>query len=126
VSSGNAFWCNTIAQFILENGAEEFTHAISKSGELQTSLRFLVIGRLEKFTSEAQLVAKYAAIIGDEFNESTLMHILPVKMKAMLIGSMDALAEHGFVQQMEESPERVWCFLNSLIKETLYELTPPR
>ena len=37
-----------------------------------------------------------------------------------------ALMERGFIHCVEEQPENVFNFQNTLIKKTLYQLTPPR
>ena len=80
ISSGNTFWCKTIANFILENGDEEFTHTVNMKTSISNSLQYLVVCLLEKLTPEQQIVAKYASIIGYEFNEVVLCAVLPPKL----------------------------------------------
>ena len=80
ISSGNAFWCKTIANFILEHGDEEFTHTIKMKTNISNSLQYLVLCLLEKLSPEQQIVAKYASIIGYEFTEIVLSSVLPAKL----------------------------------------------
>lgn len=84
ISSGNAFWCRTIANFILENGDEEFVDAVTMKASISNSLQFLVVCLFEKLTPEQQMVAKYASIIGHEFNDTVLKAVLPAKLLSVL------------------------------------------
>lgn len=84
ISSGNAFWCRTIANFILENGDEEFVDAVTMKAGISNSLQFLVVCLFEKLTPEQQMVAKYASIIGHEFNDTVLKAVLPAKLLSVL------------------------------------------
>lgn len=84
ISSGNAFWCRTIANFILENGDEEFVDAVTMKASISNSLQFLVVCLFEKLTPEQQMVAKYASIIGHEFHDTVLKAVLPAKLLSVL------------------------------------------
>jgi predicted ATPase len=84
ISSGNAFWCKTIANFISENGDEEFMDAIKIKANITNSLQYLVVCLFEKLSSEQQMVAKYASIIGHEFNDTVLRAVLPTKPLSIL------------------------------------------
>ena len=84
ISSGNAFWCRTIINFILENGDEEFVDAVRMKASISNSLQFLVVCLFEKLTPEQQMVAKYASIIGHEFHDTVLKAVLPAKLLSVL------------------------------------------
>lgn len=84
ISSGNAFWCKTIANFISENGDEEFMDAIKIKANITNSLQYLVVCLFEKLSAEQQMVAKYASIIGHEFNDTVLRAVLPSKPLSVL------------------------------------------
>jgi predicted ATPase len=94
---GNAFWCKTIANFIVENGDEAFINQTNMKLNISNSLQYLVMCLLEKLTSNQQLVAKYASIIGYEFNQTVLAAVLPVKLHPILNELLEALMEHGYV-----------------------------
>ena len=126
VSSGNAYWCKAIANFIKERGVKELEDAIQKGDSPHQALKVLILMRMEKLEVDQQLVLKNAAIIGDEFSERMLQHVLPQRIQPILLDSLDLLAEHGFIFCVEEFPETVFAFQNELIRETLYELMPPR
>ena len=126
VSSGNAYWCKAIANFIKERGVKELEDAIQKGDSPHNALKVLILLRMEKLDVDQQLVLKDAAIIGDEFSERMLKHVLPARIQASLDESVDLLAEHGFIFCVEEYPEAIYAFQNELIRETLYELMPPR
>jgi hypothetical protein len=126
VSSGNAYWCKAIANFIKERGVKELEDAIQKGDSPHQALKVLILMRMEKLDVDHQMVLKNAAIIGDEFSVSMLLHVLPARIQAVLHESLDLLAEHGFIFCMEEHPEVIFSFQNELIRETLYELMPPR
>jgi len=55
-----------------------------------------------------------------------LLHVLPARIQSSLPESLDLLAENGFIFCVEELPEPIFAFQNELIRETLYELMPPR
>lgn len=65
VSSGNAFWCKAIANFIKERGVKELEKATEGDNHnRQNSLKQLILLRMEKLNVDQQLVLKHAAIIG--------------------------------------------------------------
>ena len=120
VSSGNAYWCKIIANFIIENGMER----VKKENYLENSLQFLMFCRLDRFTSVQQLVAKTASIIGFEF---TLSVISAIVKNTSLISSLEALEEHGFiVNKGNHDNDLVFHFKNEKIRSMLYEITPKR
>lgn len=127
VSSGNAFWCKAIANFINERGVKELEKA-TEGGDAsrQNSLKQLIILRMEKLVIDTQLVLKHASILGDEFSENMLESVIPEKLKPVLSESLDSLVEHGFILCIEEYPQLIFGFQNQLIRQTVYELTPPR
>ena len=126
VSSGNAFWVKSIANFIKERGIKELEETTKQGVSPQNSLKVLILMRMEKLNLDYQLVLKHASIIGDEFSEPMLAHVLPQKLKASLHESLASLAEHGFILCVEEYPLQIFGFQNQLIRQTLYELIPPR
>ena len=91
ISSGNAFWCKTISNFILENGDEEFVDAVTMKASINNSLQYLIVCLFEKLTPEQQMVAKYASIIGHEFHDAVLKAVLPVKLLAVLREVLEGL-----------------------------------
>ena len=60
-SSGNAFWARAIANFIMEYGPEEF---LQNNNNRNNALTTLIVCRLEKLTTEQQVVLKNAAVVG--------------------------------------------------------------
>ncbi|RYH27847.1 hypothetical protein EON65_12990 [archaeon] len=125
VSSGNAFWCKAIASFIKERGVQALEKA-AEDGSRINSLKQLILLRMEKLDVDQQLVLKHASIIGDEFSEKMLEAVLPRHIRPKLAESTELLVEHGFVLCIQESPQLIFGFQNDLIRETVYELTPPR
>jgi class 3 adenylate cyclase len=125
VSSGNAFWCKAIANFINERGIKELEKATEGEGR-ESSLKHLIILRMEKLTMDHQLVLKHASILGDEFSENMLEAVLPEKLRPTISESLDSLVEHGFIFCLEEFPQCIFAFQNQLIQQTVMELTPPR
>ena len=65
--------------------------AIKIKANITNSLQYLVVCLFEKLNSEQQMVAKYASIIGHEFNDTVLRAVLPSKplsvLKEILEGS---------------------------------------
>jgi hypothetical protein len=55
-----------------------------------------------------------------------LAAVLPARLKVGLSLSLQQLAEEGMIVCIEEHPVAVYFFENNLIKETLYDLMPPR
>eukprot|EP00595_Chromulina_sp_UTEXLB2642_P002031 CAMPEP_0196762888 /NCGR_PEP_ID=MMETSP1095-20130614/3036_1 /TAXON_ID=96789 ORGANISM="Chromulina nebulosa, Strain UTEXLB2642" /NCGR_SAMPLE_ID=MMETSP1095 /ASSEMBLY_ACC=CAM_ASM_000446 /LENGTH=926 /DNA_ID=CAMNT_0042114981 /DNA_START=2722 /DNA_END=5503 /DNA_ORIENTATION=+ len=125
VTNGNAFWCKAIARFIRENGIDEYSRTIVRRGGNNTSLRALILNRIDKLSSEQQTVAKLASIIGDEFSLNLLTVILSNKIGAHLTQSLEALQQNGLVYCVDESNEVIFSFQNQLIRNTIYDLTPP-
>jgi hypothetical protein len=125
VSSGNAFWCKMIANFIKERGIKEFEKT-AEGDSRQNSLKQLILLRMEKLSVDTQLIVRHAAIIGDEFSEKMLVAVLPEKHKAGATNALESLVEHGFITCIEEYPIAIFGFENQFIRQTVFELTPPR
>jgi hypothetical protein len=125
VSSGNAFWCKTIASFIAERGVKALEKATEHENRIN-SLKQLILLRMEKLDVDIQLILKHASIIGDEFSERMLKAVLPDKLKTNLGESTELLVEHGFLFCIAEYPQFIFGFQNNLIRQTVSELTPPR
>ena len=176
VSNGNAFWCKSIAEFIVERGVSDFMRSIESandvlSGEItpgpsvhtgvhhmktlgtsqmdlnesqssptgmaldttaakeqlqQNPLYVLVICRLEKLSSFLQIIIKYAAIIGPEFNSRTLQNILPNSFSKNIDKSLELLLESSFILSAgHDGINHIYVFQNYLIRNALYDLTPP-
>ena len=122
ISSGNAFWCKSIAHFIKERGMSDL-ETFLKEGKLQA----LILLRIEQLSTEQQLVLKYASVIGSEFSETMLAAILPLHLVQNVSQSLESLVEHSFIYLIEElSGISVFAFQNQLILSTLYDLMPPR
>jgi class 3 adenylate cyclase len=125
VSSGNAYWCKAIANFIKERGVKELEKATAGDSK-QNSLKQLILLRMEKLTVDQQLLLKCASIIADEFSVKMLQALLPEKLRASVPEMMKALAEHGFIVHVSEGENAIYAFDNLLIQQTISELTPPR
>ena len=120
VSSGNAFWCKIVANFIIENGIEK----AKDENYLSNSLQFLMFCRLDKFSSVEQLVAKTASIIGFQFSLSVLSKIVK---SPLLISCLEALQDHGFIfSNGFDGIDYIFQFQNEKIRSMLYEITPKR
>ena len=120
VSSGNAFWCKIVANFIIENGIEK----AKDENYLSNSLQFLMFCRLDKFSSVEQLVAKTASIIGFQFSLSVLSKIVK---SPLLIPCLEALQDHGFIfSNGFDGIDYIFQFQNEKIRSMLYEITPKR
>jgi predicted ATPase len=120
VSSGNAFWCKIVANFIIENGIEK----AKDENYLSNSLQFLMFCRLDKFSSVEQLVAKTASIIGFQFSLSVLSKIVK---SPLLIPCLEALQDHGFIFcNGFDGIDYNFQFQNEKIRIMLYEITPKR
>ena len=153
ISNGNPFWCKSIADFVMDQGIEEFMKSIAqvkkKEEEIEdvggpgkkkskgtkkkveedqsNPLHVLVICRFEKLTQALQIVIKHACIIGSEFDIPTLEACLPKAASKDVEGSVELLLESSFILAVdvgEEAP--VFVFQNNLIRDALYLLTPPR
>ena len=58
--------------------------AIKIKANITNSLQYLVVCLFEKLSAEQQMVAKYASIIGHEFNDTVLRAVLPSKPLSVL------------------------------------------
>ena len=125
ITSGNAYWCKAIAEFIKDRGADALFAAVSDRRSRQNPLKQLVLVHFETHTSEFQIITKHASIIGVEFHEVLLQAIVPKKLRSTLAAALDKLVEKRFLQCVDPQ-DRTFSFPNQLIQTTLYELTPPR
>lgn len=125
VSSGNAFWCKEIANFIKERGVKELEKTTQQESPA-SALKVLILMRMEKLDVDQQVVLKHASIIGDEFSDRMLATLLPPRLQPDVNELLDSLAEEGFIFCLVEGDESIFGFQNQLIRDTLYELMPPR
>lgn len=126
VSSGNPFWCTTIANFIKDRGLSELEEARKKSDtDSQSILKMLVVCRLDHLTVDELIVLKHASIIGYDFTYKLLQSIVPHKVYKNLDKYTGILVEQGFIRCFEEVPELRFCFANQVFQTTLYNLTLP-
>lgn len=125
VSSGNAFWCRTIATGIAEMGMTELEEAVGRSETRNNSLKSLVLCRLERLTVEQQLVLKHGSALGNEFSPGILLAVLPDSFSFILTSLLGKLVEQGFLKVLDDSMELQFEFQNDLIQSTLYDLLPP-
>jgi hypothetical protein len=119
-----------------------------------SSLKTLILCRLELLTMDSQLILKYASIVGSEFTPYLLQSILPIKFqdfiqhsfsnaeitshhdapptaaptagRRSLAEALEQLEKHGFLYCISEHPTFIYSIENELIQNTLYELIPPR
>eukprot|EP00598_Pedospumella_elongata_P013352 CAMPEP_0185010280 /NCGR_PEP_ID=MMETSP1098-20130426/94423_1 /TAXON_ID=89044 /ORGANISM="Spumella elongata, Strain CCAP 955/1" /LENGTH=2012 /DNA_ID=CAMNT_0027539123 /DNA_START=54 /DNA_END=6092 /DNA_ORIENTATION=- len=124
ITSGNAYWCKAMTQFIKDQGAQALFAAVSDRRSRQNPLKQLVLVHFEAHTPDLQVLSKHASIIGTEFDENLLRAIVPPKLKNILTSCLDKLVEKRFIQCLDPQ-DRTFCFPNQLIQATLYELTPP-
>ena len=120
VSSGNPFWITSVASFINERGAEEFTKAIDAK-DANNPLHALILCRLDMLNPEVFYVAKIASIIGDDFTVDMICHLLPDVKNVM--NCLVALKSNGFINSVENDPNS-YEFQNPLLTSTIYELIP--
>ena len=132
VSLGNTFWCKTIALYIRDHGEEHLMQSLGSGNKhtqeetFQQILHAFVVSRLEKLSPDDQIVAKYASIIGNEFNLSILNAVLPRKYNG-LSNMLEILAETGFITFVEDRlDDKIFRFQNVFIKKIMYNLMPPR
>ena len=123
-SSGNSFWCTEIASFIMERGQEEFMKN-NKGKDAASALSTLIICRLEKLSTEQQVVVKHAAVMGEEFTTELLASTLPHRILRNIEESLTVITEHNFLSLTCEDPP-TFLFPNQVIRNILYDLTPPR
>ena len=127
VSAGNAFWCQSIAKFISEQGSDKFFSAFACADSRQSSLKQLILVRFETaLPLEAQLVLKVASIIGEEFNQRLLAAVVPTHVLGQLTTLINKITNKGFLKCISEYPDQFYRFPHPLIQTTLRELTTPR
>jgi hypothetical protein len=79
------------------------------------------------FTAKVQSIAKYAALIGEEFNVDLLRAILPASViddESDLAASLHTLSEEGIIFLIAAKPP-VYAFHNEIIRTTLYDFVLP-
>ena len=125
ITGGNAFWVKSIAKFIKEYGDQDFMQQ-SQSGQAADALKNLIILRMEKLSTEDQLVVKHASVLGQEFTVRTLASVLPDTIVPRLSQALQALHDLGLIYCIEEAPLAVYGFHNMLTRDTIYNILPPR
>lgn len=128
-SSGNPYWCESIAQYLNERGDKEFKEAMqsTQSGGVSNALSTLVVSKLSILKQEEQLIIKFASAIGEEFSEIVLDAVIPERFRLNLKNHINSLISFGFLKQRSDSSDKdILCFQNSRIKNIIYEMLPPR
>lgn len=128
-SSGNPYWCESIAQYINERGDKDFREAMKNDhlGGVSNALSTLVVSKLSVLKQEEQLIIKFASAIGEEFSELVLDAVIPERFRLNLKNHISSLISFGFLKQRHDSSDKnILCFQNSRIKNIIYEMLPPR
>jgi predicted ATPase len=120
ISAGNPFWISSMASFINERGAGDFTKAI-ETKDAQNPLHALILCRLDMLNPEVFHVAKIASIIGDDFTKDMLQHLLPDVKN--LTQCLVALKSNGFLYSIANDAN-AYEFQNPLLTSTIYDLIP--
>lgn len=128
-SSGNPYWCESIAQYIDERGDRDFVLAMKSgsNGSASNALSVLVISKLELLKQEEQLIVKFASAIGEDFSEVLLDAIIPERFRANLKIHLSNLVAFGFLKLSSGLHNTdVLSFQNSRIRTIIYEMLPAR
>ena len=164
-SLGSPFWCKLIAKLVLDRGVEEFLNinqplvwlnsaggpnsqedvdrefsVTARSSAPQSSLAPVVINLFESMSSAAQIVLKYASILGStgEFSALLLDSLIPTRNSTTtyhMFSSSDALSSN--LQILDSAMDKglltyvcadplTYEFSNEMIWRTVYQLTPAR
>lgn len=131
VSSGNPFWCNTIAKHIVDNGFDEFIKtmqefepadaSVGASSAKKNPLSTLILCRLDALPSSCQVVLKYASIIGEEVSKQELEAVVPASVSTDV--ELTELVAQGFLYNTDFSR---YAFHNRIIRDAIAEIMPPR
>jgi class 3 adenylate cyclase len=136
VSGGNAYWVKSISRFIKHTGIDHFTATmqdnsvdpnVTAASNMRKRLERHIVCHLEMFTSKVQSIAKYASLIGEEFNGDLLKAILPESViddESDLQSSLHTLSEEGIIFLIASKPP-VYAFHNEIIRNTLYDFVLP-
>lgn len=89
-------------------------------------LKFLILYRVDRLTTEQTLILKHASAIGEMFSEKALSAIVPDHLRAHLHESLLALVDDGMIFFAAERPVVVYGFTNELIRSTIYSTITPR
>jgi class 3 adenylate cyclase len=130
IAEGNPYWCSVIATFIRDYGVWEFEKAFEESQSIlvdkdgsRSVLDPFVIARLKGMTSDAQIVIKWASVLGKEFNQEDLGGVLP--SAALNIWTiLETFVNHSFIKCVSDSPI-VYTFVNSSVRKAIYKTITP-
>lgn len=129
ITSGNAFWCKAVVRYIKESGKLEFLNSIDHNFEYNhcnSRLIQSITNDFDKLNSEENVVAKYAAIIGIDFQLSLLRDVLPKHIKSHLPACLDTLEQRNLFYCIDRTnDDATLSFQNPLIRLVIYNLTPP-
>ena len=125
--AGSPFWCKAIAGYILESGYDAFVKSISSVDcHDQHAIGNLVLSRFERLNSVQQVIAKHASVIGDEFTIAEIASVLPSAVRSLKLDFIvTSLIDAGFLYMIDEV-EKSFTFQNEIIRDTLYDIIPPR
>ena len=127
-SSGNPFWCNTIANHIKDKGVENFSETLNdatleESSVSKNPLSVLILCRLDSLPSGAQLLLKNACVIGEQVSRAELESVSPISVQAHIDDYLQLLVASGFIYNIDID---YYAFYNQIIRKAIMEIIPPR
>lgn len=135
VTSGNRHWCEEISHYIVERGVSEFWTEVNASvgtkrmtdGLQKFFLQSVVVGRMERLTTQQKVTLKYASLVGEEFSLSMLVAVLPSQLVNNCLQILEQLSSARFIYpNLNAGPTKVhmYGFGNKLLHEMIRGLTP--
>ncbi len=82
------------------------------------------LARLDQLSATSRILLQTAAVIGREFNLSTLIALTPGLTEATAIQLLAGLQQAGFIHQAAQEPEPIYMFQRALSHNTIYQSLP--
>lgn len=119
VSQGVPSLVTLMARFARESGTAALTSLIARGSESSLLASCL----LSQYSTQQQSVLKHASIIGEEIFIDILEHIVSTQIRSKLQAILLSLYKDGMLVQT--SPN-VCCFQNTIIRDVILGIIPPR
>jgi AAA ATPase domain len=123
LTGGNPFFLGEVVRMVADEEGAADGHALYPLGRVPEEVRTLLRRRLADLSPEAVAALHVAAVVGREFN----LRVLERTTELGVVPLLDLLAEAADAGVVSEDPAipRGYAFVHELVRETLYEDTPP-
>ena len=123
-ADGNPFFAEQSINFLVDSGQDLLDDRSTTQLQLPSSLRSLVLSRIDQLTESQKITIKVASVIGRIFQASLLFGVHGIEKENAQVNQDLAVLSRGELDIDDAEPELTYFFRHILTQEVAYENLP--